>query len=303
MRRVRALIACLLAAPGIGARAETLPDSALTATLWMQAAAEYAAVAQQTYAAARRALSDALADPSWSGALENSADNLGMPPAVILDLDETVLDNSPFQASLVMADAPFDAPAWDRWLSLAAAQALPGAVELVRAARALGVAVFYVTNRACVRREAAGDPCPQQAETMANLEALGLGPVDDAHLLLRGEVPGWRAEKRSRRAAIARTHRILLLIGDDLGDFVPGVKLPRDERRGPEQVAVLREYRRLVQAAFSDWWGTRWFVLPNPVYGSWLDVLGDEPAQALRPSAAVVKALRQRQPEQDLRVQ
>lgn len=294
MTSPRVLLASCLVAFGVHAHGAASLDPRLNAALWMQTAAEYAAVTEQTYGAAARMLPSVLLDPFWSGALENGPRSPGMPPAVILDLDETVLDNSPFQAASIAADQSFDPAAWERWLSQAAADAVPGAVAFLRSARRLGVAVFYVTNRACARRAPDGDPCPQEADTARNLDALGLGPVDDAHLLLKGEEPGWGSEKRSRRGVIARTHRIVMLFGDDLGDFLPDVKLSPEHQGDPRTLGVMQEYRRQVRAAFGGWWGTRWFVLPNPGYGSWLRNLGDEPGESLRPSIPVLEMLRQR---------
>jgi predicted secreted acid phosphatase len=82
--------------------------------------------------------------------------------------------------------------------------------------------------------------------------------VDSAgtFVLSRDEKPDWGSDKSSRRAAIAKTHRILLLIGDDLGDFVSGAKDTPKNR-----VQLVQNH--------GSFWGTRWFLLPNPMYGSW----------------------------------
>ena len=75
--------------------------SILNATLWVQSSAEYRAAAMQTFAAARRALDEALADPSRVGAIEETNEDPAQPPAIILDVDETVLDNTPFEARVI----------------------------------------------------------------------------------------------------------------------------------------------------------------------------------------------------------
>src|SRR5690606_35019318 len=121
----------------------------LHATLWTQTAAEYRAVALQTYAAARERLADALADPSWSAEVAQlrAGGFEALPPAVILDVDETVLDNAPYQARLIRDGGVYTPETWAAWVEEAAAAAVPGALAFTRAADSLGVAVIYLTNR------------------------------------------------------------------------------------------------------------------------------------------------------------
>ena len=92
----------------------------------------------------------------------------------------------------------------------------------------------------------------------------------DEHLLLLDERPGWDEHKTHRRSYLAQRFRILLVIGDDLGDFVAGVRSDVT----PEQ-RLERMYRN------ADLWGSRWFILPNPVYGSWRRALGSNPVDHL----------------------
>jgi 5'-nucleotidase (lipoprotein e(P4) family) len=219
----------------------------LNGILWMQTSAEYDSLCRLIYKAAGDAVTKALADPSWTAALEQADGFAALPPAVILDLDETVMDNTPYQALMAKLGKGFDRKAWDEWVAKGAAGALPGAAEFLQALKTKSVAVYYVTNR-----EAA-----LESETVANLILLGL-PVDPAgeNVLSRHEKPDWGTDKSSRRAEVAKTHRIILLIGDDLGDFVSG---SRD----------LPENRIALARLHSDMWGSRWFILPNPLYGSW----------------------------------
>ncbi len=229
----------------------------LYSTLWVQTAAEYRAEALETYSAAASRLDAALADPSWTAALEQTGGYSGLPPAVILDIDETVLDNAPFQGRLLLDNAPFDPVRWDAWVAMEKAEAIPGALAFVKAAIQRDIAVFYITNRAC----AVGDgnnPCPQEAQTIRNLRRLGFPDVSPDRMLLKREKQEWGSEKENRRAAAAADHRILMLIGDDLGDFLPGVK----NGIGPDQRKDLVDRHR-------DRWGRMWFILPNPIYGSW----------------------------------
>ena len=99
----------------------------LQGTLWMQTAAEYRVLARTTYREAGDAVSKALADTSWTAAVEQTADASALPPAVILDLDETVLDNSRFQGEQTLRREPYSPTLWTDWVELKKADAIPGA--------------------------------------------------------------------------------------------------------------------------------------------------------------------------------
>lgn len=220
----------------------------LNAVLWVQTALEYEASALQAYRLAQLQLEAALADRSWTAALEQQPGASSLQPAVIVDVDETVLDNSYYQARMIRDNTSFTATTWDPWVLEARATAIPGAAEFARFAAARGVTIFYVTNRTA----------NLEAATRKNLTAAGFPLTDGVDtVLVRGERPEWQASgKSSRRAHVARDYRILLLIGDDLGDFVV------DAAGTPEE----RQARTRPQAG---WWGERWIMLPNPTYGSW----------------------------------
>lgn len=226
------------------------PRDALQAVLWQLGAAEYRAVALQAYDAAGRSLTEALADTTWTAALEQPAGSGRLPPAVIVDVDETVLDNAAFGVRMVREGREFDPVAWDAWVAEASAPAIPGAVAFLRRADSLGVRVFYVTNRDALEEEG----------TRRNLARLGF-PVDSSTdvVLTRGEREAWGSDKSSRRAEVARRHRVLLLVGDDLNDFVLALRAPAERRE------LARDH--------ASRWGRSWIVLPNPVYGSWQDAL------------------------------
>ncbi len=266
-----ALLLLALALPAAARGPSAQPD--LTATLWLQTAGEYAALSRQSYRQAQAQLGPALRHPAWSAALEQrklpSRSYAELPPAVILDLDETVFDNSQVQGEFVTAGG-FDPQLWDAWIARAEADALPGALEFARAAHALGVTLVFVTNRACAPRPGDDHPCPQEADSLRNLRRLGFPASGPAEILMRNERPRWDHEKSHRRQELARRYRILLLIGDDLGDFLPGVRgMPPPQRREAA----------LAQEAF---WGAGWFLLPNPVYGSWRRALGANPETHLQ---------------------
>jgi 5'-nucleotidase (lipoprotein e(P4) family) len=234
---------------------------ALNATLWMQQAPEYRAITEQIYHLAAEKIA---APAPGSAALEQKdvpAEVLArMPTAVVMDLDETVLDNTVYQARLLRDRETYGAKSWGAWVGAGEAEAVPGAREFIAAARKLGHTVFFLTNRDCTAPPpSATDPCPAQTATMKNLVALGIDLAPDPeHLLLRKERPDWNnGIKTTRRAFIAGKYRIVALVGDDLGDFVdPKVFAGDRERLEPR-------------------FGVSWFLLPNPIYGSWTNPYGN----------------------------
>ncbi len=235
---------------------DTTGRELVSATLWMQVAPEYRAQALQTYRLAGARLATRT---EGSAALEQQgmdpAALARLPTAVILDLDETVLDNTVFQARLLRDRATYNPDNWGAWVSEGVAEAVPGASEYIAAARQLGHTVFYITNRDCgVPASTANDPCPAQTTTIRNLLALGIDTVADPdRLMLRGERAEWNQSNKSvRRAAVAANYRIVALVGDDLGDFVDPTHFAGDRQR--------------LEAHF----GADWFMLPNPIYGSWM---------------------------------
>jgi 5'-nucleotidase (lipoprotein e(P4) family) len=251
MRQVFTLVHAAVLISGCAARSaapEATPAShpALYATAWFQGAAEFAALSSQVYADAARGLDDALADPTWTAVVGDTGSG-ERPPAVVLDLDETVLDNSPWQVRGMREGFGYP-EGWEAWCLEGRADALPGAAEFLRAAAARGVTVFYVSNR----------KAPVEEATRSNLQRLGL-PLDASvdTVLLRDERPEWASDKTSRREHVAASYRVLMLLGDNLGDFIES---------GTSQVE-----REETVRAHGDRWGRQWFMLPNPIYGGWVD--------------------------------
>lgn len=219
----------------------------LDATLWVQTAAEYSSVSRSVYSAAARDLRAYLADSLLTAALEQEGSFSALPPAVILDVDETVLDNSPYQARLLITGEPYNSDTWAAWVGEGRAEAVPGALEFTDTATRLGITVFYVTNRRSSLEEA----------TRQNLVAVGFPVRGDLDVVLtRDERPDWGRSKSSRRRVVAGTHRVLLLVGDDLNDFVD-----------VDGLSVMD--RDALAERYADYWGKRWRMLPNPTYGSW----------------------------------
>jgi 5'-nucleotidase (lipoprotein e(P4) family) len=222
-------------------------DDRLNATLWMQSAIEHDLTFREIYHAAQAKLVEALADPSWDALPkgERTGDVKGLPPAVIVDVDETVLDNTPFDARMIRDNSQMNETAWTAWVEQKSARALPGALEFAKFAAAHGVTVFYVTNRADNLTGATHD----------NLQAQGFPfATGEDNVLGKGaNTPGCAAQggdKGCRRKLIAQHHRVLLMAGDQLGDFIDGADADSAAR-----AQLIRPYL--------DWFGERGVALPN----------------------------------------
>jgi 5'-nucleotidase (lipoprotein e(P4) family) len=243
---VAAAVAWLAASPGFAADAPPQNDL-LNAELWMQTAIEYRANCLTVYVLARTRLDEALADRSWT-AFDQTGNYQDLPPAVILDLDETAIDNSAYEAGLAVTGGDFDAKSWDAWTKAEQAKAIPGAVEFTTYAAAKGVKVFYVSNRTA----------DQKAATQRNMQALGFpmgGNVDT--FLLQKDRPEWAVSAKGVRIAdVAKDYRVLLLFGDNIGDF-------SDKYNG--SIAERSQTFETLKAHF----GHDWMMLANPSYGSW----------------------------------
>jgi acid phosphatase len=272
--------------------------SNLNSTAWVQTSEEYRALSMSAYRTARQKLDKAIANKSWTaipqqvpGNSEEAAALGELPPAVIMDLDETVLDTRPYQAWLVRHDERYSSSSWNLWVSEAAADAVPGAVAFVKYATERGVKVFYVSNRDYSGQlDADGDGIIESDEqnavlkefTVANLLRLGLlpqrGVSNEDSVLLQGEPTGkglvrkgWElSDKTARRSYLASDYRILLLIGDSLVDFI-GYRTGDSGKYGDMYRTFGRDSaaRRVAMSEHQARWGESWIILPNPIYGSW----------------------------------
>ncbi|MFN3874336.1 MAG: 5'-nucleotidase, lipoprotein e(P4) family [Flavobacteriales bacterium] len=207
------------------------------ATLWQHASAEARWLYEQAYDHARLKLDANIASaPS------------GLPLAVIVDIDETVLDNSPYQVAAIKRGRVFEPDSWREWTGKASAKASPGAIGFLRnAAEKRGCEVFYITNRGL----------PEQAATLKNLRDLGFPNADAEHLLLTdGD-----SDKSARRARVMATHRVVLIVGDQLRDFSERFKA-RDVNNGHGHLLDLQ-----------DSLAKYFILLPNPMYGTWRDAI------------------------------
>ena len=208
------------------------------AVLWTQSSAEYRALALQTFTLARLRVDQDLA--------QHRSRRRMKPPAIIVDADETVLDNSRFQAELILRGVDFTSQAWQEWCNRAEAGAVPGALEFLNYSFRRGVRVFYITNR----RQT------EKAGTVANLKKLGFPDVSEETVMIR-EQGTTTPSKESRRQSVRARYRVVLLVGDNLNDF-------NDDFAG-KSIADRRAQVDRERAEF----GTQFIVVPNPMYGDW----------------------------------
>jgi len=228
--------------------------------LWVNHAAEYAAITTQVYQSAQAQLPGFVEDTSWS-AQPGQVDASHLPPAVVLDVDETTISNAKFQMSF---EPPMEQWKLEKWNDEHTSDPVPGVAGFVSAAHEAGVTVFFVTNRPCNPVDGEADPCPQKAATVRDIGELGIS-TDEAHVLL-AEENGWDRAKIARREYIASTHRVIMLFGDDLGDFVPCV---RAKPYGPCTEPATKESRAQLVEDHKQLWGNGWYMLPGPMHGSW----------------------------------
>lgn len=235
-------------------------DDNLNAVAWSQNASEHDFIYLQTFRDAQEKILKAKQDLAWDALpKEDRAAHVslkGLKPAVVLDIDETVLDNSPYQARLIRAGGEFNEADWAAWCKEAIARPLPGALAFTKFAADHGIAVIYISNRAKDLDDA----------TLSNLRSAGF-PVagKESFLGLGTFVEGCEqagSEKGCRRQLVAKNYRVLMQFGDQIGDFVNVLGNNADGRAK-------------AMAPYTAWIGERWFVLPNPTYGSWEPALFD----------------------------
>ncbi len=208
-------------------------EHAIQALLWQQQSAEYRALSYQAFYLARLQLDDILA-------AKNKTDK---PIAIVTDIDETVMDNSPYSGHLVNVNEEYTPATWAAWVSKKSAKAVPGALEFFKYAASKEVAIFYVSNR----------NVQLQKETMENLKSLGFPNVNDEHVLLKSTTSG----KEPRRDEVSKTHKIELLLGDNLSDFSTVFENQSTQERNSAAMQLKAEF------------GKKFIVLPNPMYGDW----------------------------------
>jgi len=227
---------------------EAKEHQGLMSTLFVQKSAEFYSNSVGIYNSAMDKLPELVEDENYTAALEQTSGFSGKPPAVILDIDQTVLDNIAYQARLIES-GDYYPTGWDAWCMEEKAYYIPGVNKFLDLATSLGVEIFFVTNRTANLEEA----------TRNNLEKLGFTfskKLDQ--LLMKDEKPEWTSDKTSRRELIAKDYRIVMMIGDNFGDFV-NLDINRSPTTNRNNVASMHD----------DMWGHSWFMLANPAYGDW----------------------------------
>jgi 5'-nucleotidase (lipoprotein e(P4) family) len=208
------------------------PAAAMGAVHWWRNSAERSAIYQQTYRWAGERLRE-LASRERSGTW-----------GVIMDADETVIDNSTYQLRRNSQNLGYSAETWNDWVNEQAAPATPGAVGFTRLVHQLGGRVAIVTNR--------DDPyCPQTRE---NLRKVGI-TADVVMCRVNGQSdkgPRFQAVQNGTGTGLPAL-KVLMWVGDNIQDF-PGMG----------QDALSR-----APGSFERF-GESWVVLPNPMYGSWV---------------------------------
>jgi len=205
-------------------------DGKLFTALYQQQSAEYKALCLQAYNFAANRLNEYKATST-------------LPKVIITDIDETVLDNSPFAVHQGLLHNEFDYNAWFEWTSKSIADTVPGAPAFLKLAASKGVEIFYITNRDEKERES----------TLRNLSKYNLPNTDNEHLILKTN----GSSKESRRQQVAATHEIVMLVGDNLGDF----SYLFDKKSTADR-------EKNVNFSLNDF-GKKFIVIPNPGYGDW----------------------------------
>ena len=191
---------------------EPKEHQSLMATLFVQNSAEFYTNSMSIYKAAEDQLEKVVENTKVSAAIEQNKGFAGKPPAVILDVDQTVLDNIAYQARLIETNTYYPV-GWKEWCEEEQADYMPGVESFLNKAADLGLEVFFITNR----------DVNVELATKNNLEKLGFKFTKNLdQLLMKNEKPNWGSNKNSRRSLVAENYRIVMMVGDNLGDFVDG---------------------------------------------------------------------------------
>jgi 5'-nucleotidase (lipoprotein e(P4) family) len=206
-------------------------DGKIFATAFQQRSAEYRALCYQAFNIAHVRVE------------QSNRERSPKPKAIMTDIDETILNNSPYEVHRLLKGKDYDDASWNEWTSMGNADTIPGALGFLKYASAAGIEIFYVTNRGEREREG----------TLKNLKKFNFPNADNEHLLLKQNV----SSKEERKKSIAATHTIILLMGDNMNDF----SFLFEKKTSDE--------RNKIADGFSAEFGNRFIVLPNPVYGDW----------------------------------
>jgi 5'-nucleotidase (lipoprotein e(P4) family) len=215
--------------------AKNLNDESVLALSWVQNSAEFTALSYQAFNFAK---------------LRWDMDKQDGKKAIVVDVDETIIDNSPYNGGLIGKDYGYSGDTWKAWSEDKSATALPGAVAFLNHVVETGGDVFYVTNRKSMPEK----NMDLKPSTMENLKALGFPQIDDKHMMLRTNT----SEKQERRDSItAMGYKIVLLMGDNLGDF----DVAFEGSTMVSRAKAVEDHKAI--------FGDKFIVLPNPTYGAW----------------------------------
>ncbi|MDA9312961.1 5'-nucleotidase, lipoprotein e(P4) family [Vicingaceae bacterium] len=227
-------------------------DSKLSAVLWQQTSAEYEALCHQAFNVATYRLNiinnsdlDVIDQETGAAMVDQTSPNKKM--AIVMDLDETVLDNSPYNGWLIENNKTYNVESWTEWCNIAKAELVPGALEFIEKATNQSIKIMYISNRSIDDLEA----------TIANLKNAGI-TVNRSDVLLKSN----DSKKIERREKVMSKYNIVILIGDNLADFTDGFD---EELSINERKALIEKYR--------NQFGKKFIVLPNVMYGEWENTL------------------------------
>ena len=208
-------------------------DYKIQAQVWTQNSAEYRALCYQAFNAAKMNLDAILF-------FDKKYDK---PLAIIADVDETVLDNSPYDGKLILNNTTYNRESWVEWGNLEIAEAIPGSLEFLKYASEKNVEIFYISNRYSEQLDA----------TVNNLKKLGFPDAKKSNVLLRSD----KRSKSDRRKSVYKDYEVIMLLGDNLADF------------NDDFEEKISEERTKLTDNLSNDFGTKLIVLPNPNYGDW----------------------------------
>lgn len=242
---VTAVLALMI--PTVGLASDSLHDEEqqrlneqdVKAVLWMQRSAEYRALCYQAYNIAWREIEMAMAKHKKED----------RPLAIIIDVDDTILDNTPLISGCVGTKWLAHDEQWSSWCHDEQAEPMPGAVEFLQAVDRLGVGIFYITGR----EEEQDGEC-----SLRNMKRVNFPQVSKGHVLMKKP----KFSKSARFALVKKDYDVILYMGDSMTDF-------------PLGVGGLWQERKIVADKFKDDYGTKYILLPNPTYGGWESALAE----------------------------
>lgn len=208
-------------------------EYSVQSVLWVQQSAEYKALCYQAFNLAKYRIDEIVSEINTNG----------KPLAIVTDIDETILDNSPFGANQIIADKEYSEDIWKQWVELEKAAAIPGALEFFKYVESKGIQIYYISNRSIT----------QEKETINNLKKVGFPLADNDHILLKEETSG----KETRRQIVTKNNHIVMLLGDNLSDFADLF----DNKSTIERNKIAKNLK--------EKFGKEFIVLPNPTYGDW----------------------------------